>query len=140
MIFSKMSEEVGEEKVEGEKAISVTGCPDSDVLKGGQHMEWPDVTLKGLQAYIREFDHRPEMKEKYFQKLIEEVGELAEAIRKDRRRERGGSIKGTIDEELYDVLYYVAALANLYEIDLENSFRLKEEINQKKYFRAKKGS
>lgn len=71
------------------------------------------VTLHGLQAYIKEKDYRPELKQAYFLKLVEEVGELAEVIRKDRRLAEVGGIKGTIEEELYDVLYYVAALANV---------------------------
>lgn len=93
------------------------------------------VTLRGLQAYIRGKDHRPEIKQAYFLKLIEEVGELAEVIRKDRRLEEVGGIKGTVEEELYDVLYYVAALANVYDIDLERCHRLKEELNDRKYGR-----
>ena len=42
-------------------------------------------------------------------------------------------IKGTIEEELYDVLYYVLALANTYGINLEECFLKKEELNKKKY-------
>ena len=67
-------------------------------------------------------------------KLIEEVGELAEVIRKNQRY-RGGDdkiIKGTIEEELYDVLYYVIALANIFNVDLEECCRLKEEINKER--------
>lgn len=97
------------------------------------------VTLRGLQAYIKEKDFRPELKQGYFLKLIEEVGELAEVIRKDRRLTEGGGIKGTIEEELYDVLYYVAALANVYEVDLERCAMLKEELNNRKYGRVASG-
>ncbi|WP_235615814.1 hypothetical protein [Brevibacillus reuszeri] len=43
------------------------------------------------------------------------------------------NIKGTIEEEFYDVLYYTIALANLYDIDLEQYQYLKDEINLKKY-------
>ena len=42
-------------------------------------------------------------------------------------------IKGTIEEELSDVLYYVVMIANTYDIDLEECFRLKEEYNAKRY-------
>ena len=45
------------------------------------------------------------------------------------------NIKGTIEEELYDVLYYIICLANIYDIDLQNSIFLKEELNSKKYNR-----
>lgn len=93
------------------------------------------MELKELQAYIRAKDHRPDLKHAYFLKLMEEVGELAEVIRKDRRMEPGATIKGTVEEELYDVLYYTLALANVYEIDLEECFRLKEPLNAQKYGR-----
>ena len=45
----------------------------------------------------------------------------------------GGNIKGTIDEELWDIIYYVIALANCYNIDLENIIKEKENINNRKY-------
>ena len=55
-------------------------------------------------------DSKPE--ERYFIKLVEEVGELGECIRKDFRM-KDNSIKGTVEEELYNIfLYYVACLAN----------------------------
>jgi len=63
----------------------------------------------------------------------EEVGELSEVLRKNKRMTEQDDIKGTIEEELYDVLYYVLALANVYGIDLERSFEKKEEINRLKW-------
>ena len=45
------------------------------------------------------------------------------------------NIKGTIEEELYDVLYYILCLANVYDIDLEKSIYLKEKLNAEKYHR-----
>jgi NTP pyrophosphatase (non-canonical NTP hydrolase) len=92
-----------------------------------------NITIKELQNYIRERDYKPELKNAYFQKLIEEVGELAEVLRKDIRLEQQGTIKGTIEEELYDVLYYVVGLANIYDIDLEKCFHLKEELYIEKF-------
>ena len=71
-----------------------------------------NMEIKELQKYIKDKDYKPELKDKYFLKLIEEVGELSEAIRKNIKMEND-NIKGTIDEELYDVLYYVCALANI---------------------------
>jgi NTP pyrophosphatase (non-canonical NTP hydrolase) len=91
------------------------------------------ITLSDLQQYIRNKDYRPESRQAYFLKLVEEMGELSEVIRKDKRLGPDGRIKGTIEEELYDVLYYVVALANLYDIDLERCFHLKEAINREKY-------
>lgn len=96
-------------------------------------MELPDaLTLGALQRHIRAKDHNPEAKDAYFLKLVEEVGELAEVLLSGQRMEEA-SIKGTLEEELYDVLYYVAALANIYDIDLESCCRLKEAINLRRY-------
>lgn len=96
-----------------------------------------NLTIKKMQKYLKEKYKiiKPEEMnntQRYFLKLIEEVGELAEVIRKDKRME-DGNIKGTIEEELSDVLYYVLMIANTYDIDLETVFRLKEELNSKRY-------
>jgi NTP pyrophosphatase (non-canonical NTP hydrolase) len=90
-------------------------------------------TLDELQAYIKRFDYTPENRSHYFYKLIEEVGELSDAMRKGLRMTNTGTIKGTVEEELYDVLYYVAAIANLYDIRLEECALKKEEINIAKF-------
>lgn len=94
-----------------------------------------EMTLTQLQQYIKQFDHHPAERSAYFMKLVEEVGELSEVIRKNKRLDETGNIKGTIEEELCDVLYYVIALANVYNIDLNNCFRLKDEINKVKWNR-----
>ena len=86
-----------------------------------------------MQEYIKRTDYAPDQKQHYFYKLVEEIGKLSEVIRKNKRIKETGDIKGTIEEELYDVLYYIAALANVYDIDLEECFRLKEEINKEKW-------
>ena len=97
-----------------------------------------DITLKDLQTAIKKIDGvnigDGKMSDIYFMKFIEEVGELSECIRKDKRMV-DNNIKGTIEEELYDVLYYIICLANIYDIDLQNSIFLKEELNSKKYNR-----
>ena len=96
-----------------------------------------DLTLKRIQEYLKEkyMICKPgEIKntQRYFLKLIEETGELAEVIRKEKRM-LDNCIKGTIEEELSDVLYYVVMIANTYDIDLEECFKLKEEYNAKRY-------
>jgi NTP pyrophosphatase (non-canonical NTP hydrolase) len=88
------------------------------------------ITLSDLQAFIKELDYKPKQKHRYVLKLMEEVGELADVIRRDQRfTKKSDSIKGTIEEELYDVLYYLAALANIYEIELEDCVINKETYN-----------
>ncbi len=91
------------------------------------------TTIKYLQDYIKAKDYHPERKKDYFLKLSEEVGELAKAIRKDLVRGEGDHIKETIDEELWDVIYYALALANCYNIDIEEVIKVKEDINNAKY-------
>ena len=92
-----------------------------------------ELSLRRLQDYIKSTDYNPNKKEHYFYKLIEEVGELSEVIRRNTTVQTTGNIKGTIDEELYDVLYYVMALANVYDIDLEQCYKMKEDINKVKW-------
>lgn len=93
------------------------------------------ITISDLQMLIKGIDHKNNSIDKYFYKLTEEVGELAQSIRKDKRLCDVGSIKGTVEEELYDVLYYVICLANMYDINLEECMFLKERLNAEKYNR-----
>ena len=95
------------------------------------------LTIGKMQKYLEEKYKRTKTEDikntqRYFLKLIEEVGELAEDIRKDKRM-IDNNIKGTIEEELSDVLYYVLMIANTYNIDLEDCFRKKEELNRVRY-------
>ncbi|MCL2851179.1 MAG: hypothetical protein FWE01_02335 [Firmicutes bacterium] len=53
------------------------------------------TTIKSLQEQIKKKDYKPELKDKYFMKLSEEVGELSRAMRKD-LRPKNDEIKGTI--------------------------------------------
>ena len=94
-----------------------------------------EITLENLQKAIAKIDHKNNAIDKYFYKLTEEVGELAKVIRKEKRLQNSDSIKDTIEEELYDVLYYVICLANMYEIDLTECAILKEKLNSEKYGR-----
>lgn len=96
-------------------------------------MEPKHITIQYLQDYIRSKDHHPELVKDYFLKLTEETGELSRAIRKNLRPTEPGQIKETIEEELWDVIYYVLALANCYDIDLEQVIPVKEHINNEKY-------
>ena len=108
-----------------------------------------DMTLKEIQFLIRHIekgslekiqDNRSEAEKKensrrLVLKLIEEFGELAENIRKNLRY-NGENIKGTIEEELFDIFYYIIAIANDYNIDLEEIFHMKNKINKEKYDRS----
>lgn len=91
------------------------------------------TTIKYLQEYIKAKDNHPELVKDYFLKLTEEMGELSKAIRKNKIRIENSSVKNTIDEEIWDVIYYAIAIANCYDIDLEKAIKDKEKINAEKY-------
>lgn len=91
------------------------------------------TTVKYLQNYIRQKDCHPELLKDYFFKLAEEVGELSRAMRKGLKASDPEDIKGTIDEELWDVIYYAIAIANLYDIDLEQVIKAKSALNESRY-------
>ena len=88
------------------------------------------ISVKYLQEYIKAKDFQPELKKDYFLKLAEEVGELSRAMRKSTLRRDSESIKGTVDEEIWDVIYYAIALANCYGIELVEVIKLNEELNR----------
>ena len=108
-----------------------------------------DMTLKEIQFLIKHIEkgslekiqdnrseaERKENSRRLVLKLIEEFGELAENIRKNLRY-NGENIKGTIEEELFDIFYYIIAIANDYNIDLEEIFHIKDKINKEKYERS----
>lgn len=94
-----------------------------------------DLTIRKLQNCIKNIDHKNNSNDKYMLKLVEEVGELAEVVRKNKRMGNSSSIKGTIEEELQDVLYYIVCLANINDIDLQKCIYLKEKLNCEKWNR-----
>ncbi|MCL2003611.1 MAG: hypothetical protein FWG72_06375 [Oscillospiraceae bacterium] len=94
-----------------------------------------NITIARLQEYIKEQDYNPELKQGYFLKLAEEVGELSRAMRKNASPAAVETFKGSIEEEIYDVIYYALAIANCYDIDVEKWIYVKEKINDEKYGR-----
>ncbi|MGI6315093.1 MAG: MazG nucleotide pyrophosphohydrolase domain-containing protein [Christensenellales bacterium] len=94
-----------------------------------------DITIREFQDYIRSKDNRTELADRYFIKLTEEVGELAEAVLRDRHLGEAevAEKRGTIEEEIYDVLYYLTVLANLHHVDLTRAAYLKEQFNQQRF-------
>jgi NTP pyrophosphatase (non-canonical NTP hydrolase) len=93
-------------------------------------------TLKELQSYLalvcEERGWTKDSPSEKFVLFIEEVGELAKAMRKaaglyeERARQRDVSL----EEEFADVLSYLLDLANCFQVDLEEAFRAKEQVNQ----------
>lgn len=95
-----------------------------------------DPTLKELQDYIAQVcEERGWTKDSPSEKFvlfIEEVGELAKAMRKmaGLYTEQAKPNALSLEEEFADVLSYLLDLANCFQIDLEQVFRAKEQINQ----------
>ncbi|MFL5660152.1 MAG: MazG nucleotide pyrophosphohydrolase domain-containing protein [Ktedonobacteraceae bacterium] len=95
-----------------------------------------DPTLNDLQRYLalvcQERGWTKDSPSEKFVLFIEEVGELAKAMRKaaglyeERTKQRDMSL----EEEFADVLSYLLDLANCFQVDLEKAFRAKEQINQ----------
>ena len=90
-----------------------------------------NITVKYLQDYLRQKDFKPGQEREYFLKLAEETGELARAMRRGLRP--AGDIRGSIDEELWDVIYYALAIANCYGIDMESVIPKKAAFNAQRY-------
>ncbi len=79
----------------------------------------------------RGFDHQTVIEKCLL--LGEEVGELFKAVRKSEKiKIDSNSQKHEVSNELADILIYLCAIANRYDIDVEEAFREKEEINKKR--------
>ncbi len=97
----------------------------------------PNPTLRELQSYIAQIeDERGFSEQTPIQKCLllgEEVGELFKAVRK-----RSGikvdpmSSVTSIGEELADILSFVLAIANRFEIDIGLAFLEKEQKNNQR--------
>ncbi len=97
------------------------------------------ITIRYLQSYLASKDDEDrrlarENPEHYFIKLVEEVGELARVkTRGNRHATSADDLKGSVEEELYDILYYTLMVANASGVDLEKWIPLKEEISNRRY-------
>ena len=95
-------------------------------------------TLKDLQTYVDAIcKERGWVKDTYAEKFLlftEEIGELAKAIRQVQGlyQEPAEHKRVEIEEEFADVLSYLLDLANYFQVDLEQAFREKEQVNQKR--------
>lgn len=93
-------------------------------------------TLGELQRYVAEVcQERGWTKDSQSEKFvlfIEEVGELAKAMRQATGlyAEPAKPVRLALAEEFADVLSYLLDLANAFEVDLEAAFRAKEQVNQ----------
>ncbi|MGL5042505.1 MAG: MazG nucleotide pyrophosphohydrolase domain-containing protein [Culicoidibacterales bacterium] len=77
----------------------------------------------------------PATEEAMVKRLQSEFLELEEAIiaQKPHFSGPGDAIKDTIEEEIYDVFYFLLQLANLYDVDFSEVCQAKYHLNSKKY-------
>ncbi len=94
-------------------------------------------SLNDLQTYIADmcrehgFDKAENLET--FLLFVEEVGEMAKAIRDHRGLFQEGDPKQDhLAEEMADVLSYLLDLANRYHVNLAEALRLKEEKNSQR--------
>jgi len=92
-----------------------------------------NITIKYLQEYIKSKNINTENKEALFLKLSEEVGELAAAMLRNPDRATETNIKGTIEEEICDVISLCLIIANSYDIDVEKWIPVKEKLHNEKW-------
>lgn len=93
--------------------------------------------LKDFQDYVAELEiERGFDKESVLEKCLllgEEIGELFKSIRKaNKMKIDNKSSVGDVSEELADILIYLCAIANRFDIDLESAFREKENVNKQR--------
>ncbi|MDD2807504.1 MAG: MazG nucleotide pyrophosphohydrolase domain-containing protein [Patescibacteria group bacterium] len=93
--------------------------------------------LSDFQQYVRELEEeRGFTSQTVLQRCLmlgEEMGELFQAIRKEENIVIDHNSKfGSIEEELADIFIFLCSIANRYNIDLEQAFRTKEEVNKKR--------
>jgi len=103
------------------------------------HFNIENPTMQDFQEMVIKqkeylgFDWSNQINECFY--LIEEVGELAAAIRRSMKggsidhESRGESSKQAIAEEIADCMIFLLSIANQHEIDLETAFRNKIHKN-----------
>ncbi len=91
------------------------------------------LTIEKLQQYLKErypFDSKAS--HSLFMKLVEEVGEVAEAINVMDGRKLD-SKDTSLEKELVDVIHYTVAIACLNGIDLTKAIIEKDKVASNKY-------
>jgi NTP pyrophosphatase (non-canonical NTP hydrolase) len=94
-------------------------------------------TLKDYQEYVNELEiQRGFIDQDIIVKCLllgEEMGELFKSVRKAIKLKTDINANiGSVKEEIADILIYLCSIANRFDIDIEEAFREKEEINKRR--------
>ena len=95
----------------------------------------PKPSITDIQKYVAELEiERGFERQDVLQKCLllgEEVGELFKSIRKQQKMSLDPLSKvGQAADEISDILIMLCSIANRLDVDMEQSFRAKEEINK----------
>lgn len=100
------------------------------------------MNIKSFQEDVKRLSQHLDTKssEQRILYLISELGELADEVialntsKADMTPENIANIKERIGLEIYDVIWNAVDLANMLDIDLEEPFKKKIAINEKRYW------
>jgi len=100
----------------------------------------PNPTFKDFQEYVVKLEqNRGFSDQNSIEKCLllgEEMGELFKAVRKAMNLKTDINAEvGPVKDEIADMIIYLCAIANRFEIDIEQAFRDKEEINKKRIWK-----
>jgi NTP pyrophosphatase (non-canonical NTP hydrolase) len=118
--------------------VTVVSSPEDVLLQIGSHkLPPPPPALKPFQHYYKraaaQRGYERESAQNCLLLMVEEVGELARALRKRERLTRHGSaVQNAESAELADVFMYVVHMANILKIDLGQVVQQKELLNIEK--------
>jgi NTP pyrophosphatase (non-canonical NTP hydrolase) len=118
--------------------VRLADSPSAMVRMWPQHPEPPAPALKAFQEYYKraalQRGYSKEGPKECLLLMVEEVGELARAVRKREKLTRHGAYHGSSEgHELADVFLYVVHMANVLGLDLAGIVREKESINVEKF-------
>jgi NTP pyrophosphatase (non-canonical NTP hydrolase) len=102
----------------------------------------PEPNLRSFQHYYKRVasqrGYERETAQNCLLLMVEEVGELAHAVRKREKLVRHGAARGDSEaHELADVFLYVIHMANILGLDLGSVVREKEEVNLAKLVQSR---
>jgi NTP pyrophosphatase (non-canonical NTP hydrolase) len=102
----------------------------------------PKLNLRAFQRYYKRVasqrGYERETAQNCLLLMVEEVGELAHALRKRAKLARSGNARAVNEaQELADVLLYVIHMANILDLDIGSAVLDKEQMNIAKFVRSR---